>query len=358
MRLEKAYIAILLMLLIIGCQPKEPTPNATPYQIEYPVILKELLPPFDIPDDNPMTVEGVALGKKLFYEKRLSGNNTMSCATCHMPEVSFADSARLSVGIDGLLGNRNSPNIVNVGWMNRLFWDGRAASVEEQALAPVVNPVEMHSNWTKVAHKLSADNAYVSLFEKAFGSTVIDSTRVVKAIAQFERTLLSGDAPFDKFLTNQPSGWSTSDFSSAYNGFMVFMDENKGDCFHCHGDATNPLWTDNLFHNNGLDATFTDLGQGKVTQNPNDNGKFKTPTLRNLLFTPPYMHDGRFKTLEEVVNHYSTGLKHSPTIDPLMKKVDLGGVNLSETDKIDLVMFLKSLTDSSFVKNPAYLDPN
>ena len=135
------------------------------------------------------------------------------------------------------------------------------------------------------------------------------------------------------------------------------MAEEKGDCFHCHGDPTNPFWTDNLFHNNGLDSSFSDLGLGTITGLQSDNGKFKTPTLRNLVFTAPYMHDGRFSTLEEVVENYSTGLKNSPTIDPLMKKLDKGGVQLSQQDKSDLIMFMKSLTDSSFILNPSFQDP-
>ncbi|MDH5367924.1 MAG: cytochrome-c peroxidase [Cyclobacteriaceae bacterium] len=357
----KGYsFTLLLLLMVMGCDNTDPDPviRPTPYEIEYPFTINKYLPPMIIPEDNPMTVEGVALGRKLFYEKKLSGDGTMSCASCHMPDVSFADSSKFSVGIDGIEGKRNSPNIVNAGWMNDLFWDGRAESIETQALAPVTNPIEMHSTWIDVSQKLMLDEEYVSLFNAAFGTIIIDSMLVVKAIAQFERTLISGNAPFDKFLANEPMNWSTEDFAAAYNGFMIFMDETKGDCFHCHGDETNPLWTDNLFHNNGLDAVFTDLGQGEITHNPSDNGKFKTPTLRNLLFTAPYMHDGRFNTLEEVVEHYSTGLKNSPTIDPLMKKVDQGGINLSAVEKANLVMFLKSLTDSSFVVNPNFQNPN
>jgi cytochrome c peroxidase len=140
------------------------------------------------------------------------------------------------------------------------------------------------------------------------------------------------------------------------NGFAVFMDEEKGDCFHCHGSDNNPLWTDNKFHNNGLDASFNDLGLGTVTGDPNDNGKFRSPTLRNLTFTAPYMHDGRFTTLEEVINHYSEGLKFSPTIDPLMKKVSQGGVQLSVEEKISLKAFLLTLTDFEFINNPDFRD--
>lgn len=212
----------------------------------------------------------------------------------------------------------------------------------------IQNPVE---------NELMSDDTYRQLFKAAFGTEKIDSMLVVKAIAQFERILISGNSAFDKHLNEEPTGWRQEDFNAALRGLDVFMAEEKGDCFHCHGDPTNPFWTDNLFHNNGLDATFSDLGLGAITGSESDNGKFKTPTLRNLLFTAPYMHDGRFNSLEEVVEHYSTGLKNSPTIDPLMKKIDQGGVQLSSQDKSDLIMFMKSLTDSSFITNPNFQDP-
>mgnify|MGYP002395723027 FL=1 len=166
----------------------------------------------------------------------------------------------------------------------------------------------------------------------------------VKAIAQYERTLISGNSRFDKY-TQRLIPLTPSELS----GYNLFMSESGADCFHCHGDITNPLWTDNLFHNNGLDASFTDNGLGDITGNPADNGKFKTPTLRNLAFTAPYMHDGRFQTLDEVIDHYSTGLKASPTVSPLLKKVSDGGVQLTPQEKADLKAFLLTLTDSSFV---------
>jgi cytochrome c peroxidase len=172
---------------------------------------------------------------------------------------------------------------------------------------------------------------------------------ITKAIAQFERTLISGNSKFDQFLRKE-----TILTPEEQNGFDVFMDEAKGDCFHCHGSDNNPLWTDNKFHNNGLDATFTDVGFGNVTGDPNDNGKFKSPSIRNLAFTAPYMHDGRFSTLEEVINHYSEGLKKSATIDPLMKNVAKGGVQLSTQDKADLKAFLLTLSDNDFVENPSF----
>ena len=326
-------------------------PTPSPLQIP-PFFQDNILAPV-VPTNNPQTVEGVALGKKLFFDPILSADNTQACADCHAPENAFSDADRFSDGIDGLFGNRNSMPLFNLAWNydEKFFWDGRAFGLEHQAFQPVTDPLEMHNTWLQVEQKLQQHSEYPNLFEQAFGSSTIDSTLVTKAIAQFERTLISSNSKFDKHLLSE-----VTLTPQELNGFNVFMDETKGDCFHCHGSDKNPLWTDNIFHNNGLDATFTDLGLGKVTGDPADNGKFKSPSLRNLVFTAPYMHDGRFATLEEVINHYSEGLQNSPTIDPLMKKVAQGGVQLSAQDKADLKAFLLALSDYEFINNPAFLN--
>jgi len=346
-------------ILLISCRkdPKITPVTTTPYIIEYPEIIAEYLSPLQIPADNPMTVEGVELGRKLFFDERLSADNTKSCGSCHIPSASFSDTTIFSVGIHGIAGDRNAMPLINLGWMTKLFWDGRTETLENQALDPVVNPIEMHDTWPNVASKLQADALYPALFEQVFGTNIIDSVLVTKVLAQFMRTLISANSPFDKYLNTGKSGWNNADQTKAYEGFSVFMDETKGDCFHCHGDAFNPLWTDNAFHNNGLDATFSDNGLGAITGISFDNGKFKSPTLRNLVFTKPYMHDGRFNSLSEVIDHYSSGLISSPTIDPLMKHISTGGSNMNPTDKLNLYWFLVSLSDSSFVTNPAFQDP-
>lgn len=321
-----------------------PTPNA----LEIPKLFEDnILNPI-MPSDNPQTIEGIVLGKKLFFDPILSGNNTQACADCHAPENAFTDADRFSDGIDGTLGTRNSMPLFNLAWNydEKFFWDGNTFSLEHQAFVPVTDITEMKSTWQDVITKLQNHSEYPNLFKQAFGNIAIDSILVSKAIAQFERTLISSYSKFDKYLLGE-----VTLTNEELNGFNVFMDETKGDCFHCHGSDKNPLWTDNSFHNNGLDATFTDLGLGTVTGDPADNGKFKTPSLRNLAFTAPYMHDGRFSTLEEVINHYSNGLQASPTIDPLMKKVTQGGVQLSDKDKADLKTFLLSLSDDEFVNN-------
>jgi cytochrome c peroxidase len=322
-----------------------------PYNLEIPTLFAAKLIAPIVPANNPLTEEGVALGKKLFFDRILSGDGTQSCASCHNPKKAFTDQQQFSTGVQGEFGKRNAMPLFNLAWNfdERFAWDGKEFGIEEQALEPVSNPTEMHADWKKVTEKIQQHPTYPNLFLQAFGTSKIDSIIITKAIAQFERTLISGNSKFDQFLLKE----TTLTFEEQ-NGFDVFMDEAKGDCFHCHGSDNNPLWTDNKFHNNGLDATFKDLGFGNVTGDPNDNGKFKSPSIRNLAFTAPYMHDGRFSTLEEVINHYSEGLKKSATIDPLMKNIDKGGVQLSTRDKADLKAFLLTLSDSIFVKDPAF----
>lgn len=347
---------IILFLVCFSCENEsvdQYVAVATPIPLETPQLFEaNILNPV-IPIDNPQTIEGIALGKKLFFDPILSSNNTQACANCHAPENAFTDNDRFSDGVDGVFGNRNSMPLFNLAWNydEKFFWDGSSFSLEHQALVPVTDPIEMKSTWQQVEQKLQNHLEYPNLFNAAFGTSTIDSTLVTKAIAQFERTLISSNSKFDKFLLGEAILTPEEQ-----NGFNVFMDEAKGDCFHCHGSDKNPLWTDNIFHNNGLDETFTDLGLGLVTGDPADNGKFKSPSLRNLQFTAPYMHDGRFETLEDVINHYSEGLKNSSTIDPLMKKVAQGGIGLTTQDKADLKAFLLSLSDNEFINNPAFIN--
>ena len=296
-------------LLVCSCSKNEAeTYIPSPYELTIPPLFDQNLIAPVIPTDNPMTQEGVTLGKKLFFDPILSDNNTQSCADCHVSQNAFTDTDRFSDGTQGILGTRNAMPLFNLAWNfgNRFFWDGRVGGLETQAFHPVRDPVEMNNQWTTVIQDLQTHPDYPRLFEQAFGITVIDSFSVVKAMAQFERTLISGNSKFDQYLLGE-----TSLTSEELEGFNIFMDEARGDCFHCHGSDKNPLWTDNAFHNNGLDSVFTDLGLGKITGDPADNGKFKTPSLRNLIFTPPYMHDGRFETLDQVIDHYSEGLQFS-----------------------------------------------
>ena len=326
----------------------------TPVTLEIPAVFEDRILPPVIPTNNPLTEEGIALGKKLFFDKRLSANNTQACADCHNPTLAFTDGRQYSLGIDDIEGVRNAMPLFNLAWNydDRFFWDGRELSLESQTFDPITSPIEMHNTLQNVVQVLQEDAEYQLLFEQAFGTTPIDSLKIGKAIAQFERTLISANSKFDQYLLGE-----SSLTNEELEGFNIFMDEERGDCFHCHGSQNNPLWTDNMFHNNGLDTNPPDLGLGLFTGDPNDNGKFRSPSLRNLAFTAPYMHDGRFETLEAVINHYSEGLNNSPTIDPLMKKVADGGVQLTPNEKADLKAFLLSLSDVEFTNNPEYSQP-
>jgi len=306
----------------------------------YNLIIPFGFPNMNIPTNNPITIEGVYLGEKLFNDPILSADNTQSCASCHNQSSAFSQQSQFSIGIDGIAGNRNASALINIGWNNSFNWDGSALTLEEQAFEPIRNPIEMHNTWLNVENKLNQDSIYKDLFKKAFNIDHIDSNHVVMAIAQFERTLISANSKYDKYL-RQEILLSPEEI----NGYIIFNTE-KGDCFHCHG--TN-LFMDNQFHNNGIDfEPFLDLGLGGVTNNISDYGKFRTPTLRNIEHTAPYMHDGRFTTLEEVVEHYNSGGKYSSTVDPLMKNIGIG-LQLTEQEKENLIAFLKTLSDEDFI---------
>lgn len=353
-----------LLLIFIGivfflsCKKDKVGYEPTPYQLEIP----SHFPQMQIPEDNPMTVEGVELGRLLFYEKKLSGDNSISCGSCHAPSSAFSDPNQFSTGIDGVQGRRNSMALINLGWNDFFFWDGRAKTLEEQILIPVEDPVEMHETWPRAMSKLKSDPAYRNWFYKAFNTENADSTHAAKAIAQFLRTMISGKSKFDvmyKYENNLPLSASeqaiyNSITVSEWGGYDLFRSLNGADCFHCHN---GPLMQVKKFSNNGMDATFTDLGRGEVTGNSNDNGKFKVPTLRNIEFSAPYMHDGRFATLDDVINHYSHFIQISPTIDPLIEFASQGGVQLDAQEKDLIKQFLLTLSDEEFINNPAFKAP-
>ncbi len=345
------YFVFLLLAFVLGCKdPKPPTPPEQPYE-PTPVTLElpYLFPKMEIPEDNPLTEEGIALGRKLFYEPMLSGNGTQSCAGCHLQTNSFAEPTRFSTGIDGLTGRRNAMPIINVGWMDKLFWDGRANGVEDQATFPVVDPLEMHADWSQVVEKLKTIPSYQELFRKAFKTSGITKERTVKAIAQFERTMVSYHSKTDEVAV---IGGGVFYDDLEQEGHDLFFSE-RGDCFHCHSGI---LFTDNLFHNNGLDSIHdADKGLYEVTHNHADIGKFKTPTLRNIAFTAPYMHDGRFETLDEVLDFYATSVQFSATLDPLMGHQ--GGISMTSHERIAMKAFLMTLSDTTFLNNPAFSKP-
>ncbi len=318
----------------------EPTP--------YPFISPLGLPPMPIPADNPLTVEGVALGRKLFYDPILSANNTQSCASCHRQQYAFTDSTlQFSVGITGAMGTRNAPALINLGWEKKFFWDGGAATLEDQVIGPITNPLEMHDTLTRVIEKLQ-HSAYPALFKKAFGTDSITTKLLMKAIAQFERTMVSANSKYDQFVQKK-----VMLNESEWRGLQLFQDGNKGDCNHCH--VVGSTFTDFDYKNNGLDSVFKDEGRYRITLNPADMGKFKTPTLRNIALTAPYMHDGRFKTLGEVIDFYNSGFHYSPTLDVNISLIAKD--RLTPLDKADLIAFLNTLTDQDFVNDPRFSKP-
>lgn len=354
----KRYLLFFGLLgLVWACDPEEPEePNPGPEENpDYVFNTPSYFPPLNQPSDNIATERGVELGRYLFFETQLSADNSMSCANCHLQSSGFSDPNATSVGIDGIAGTRNAMAIINLTYrVNGLFWDGRAPTLEIQAEEPIPNPIEMHQEWPDALDKLRNDAIYPPIFEDAFGDTAITVDRVTKAIAQFERTLISGNSKFDKFLRGE-----VQLTPEEIRGFDTFENETS-DCFHCHGAyATAFQFTDNAFHNNGLDSIWppADKGRFDITANPADMGLFMTPTLRNIELTGPYMHDGRFETLEEVIEFYNMGGHPSPTIDPNMKAAGVGR-NWTPQQKADLIAFLKTLTDPDFINNPDHSNPH
>ncbi len=299
------------------------------------------LPPVPVPADDPITAEKVALGRTLFYDRRLSLDNSVSCASCHNPLLGFTDGAMHSTGVGGKTGKRNAIAIVNAAYDPFQFWDGRASSLEEQVGTPMANPDEMDQPHALAVSKLKKDPALQKQFDSAFGPGPITIDKIEKALASFERLLISGNSPFDRY---QFGGDKTALSPAAIRGLAVFQDKQKGNCATCHTiDRNYALFTDGKFHNTGegIDAegNLTDLGRYVETGVATDKGAFKTPTLRNVAQSAPYMHDGELKTLKDVVDFYAGGGNSNPYLDKDMK-----AINLSARDRDDLVAFLKSLS--------------
>lgn len=348
------YLLITFVAIIFSCS-KDPVITISNNVIDTPAVLFNLntpvgFPKINIPASNLLTVEGIALGRKLFYDPILSLDNTQSCGSCHNQKFAFTDSTlQFSKGITGEIGNRNAMPIMNLAWERAFFWDGGSATLEDQVIGPITNPIEMHETLPNVLRKLNADATYKKLFKRAFGSDSITTKQIMKAIAQFERTVISANSKYDKYVRGEVE--LTFD---ELKGMELIEDQTKGDCFHCH--VLGSTFTDFDFKNNGLDSVFTDLGRYRVTLKETDKGKFKTPTLRNVELTAPYMHDGRFKTLEEVLEHYNTGFaENSPNLDVNIALGKKG--RMSETEKQQIIAFLKTLTDYDFINNPNFKKP-
>ena len=317
----------------------------TPYRFE----MGATFPIPDLPRDNPLITERVDLGRTLFFEKQLSRNDRQSCADCHQVTSALGDHQPVAIGAEGQTGTRNAMPLFNLAWKKSFFWDGRAASLREQALQPIQNPLEMHEALTNVVAKLAgARYDYSTAFTRAFGSPEITPEKIGLALEQYVLVQTSFNSKFDRVQRGEEQ--FTKDEQRGFELFATEYDPRRGqygaDCFHCHG---GPLFQSQGFANNGLDDVFPDPGRAKVTGNTNDLGKFAVPSLRNIALTAPYMHDGRFTNLDQVIEHYATGVKRSATLDPNLAKHPDGGLPLTAADKRALVAFLETLTDERFV---------
>ena len=314
------------------------------YDLEIPADFPALA--FDR-DKNPVTVNGVALGKKLFYEGRLSRNNSISCGFCHIQENAFTHHGHpISHGIDNRLGIRNAPPIQNMAFLRNYTWDGVSHNLDERSLVPITTDFEMDSSMPEVVGKLNTDANYKKLFKAAFGDKNITGERVLKAISQFMATMVSADSKYDRVLKGKTA------FTAEENeGYQLF----RNNCASCHSGA---LFTDESFRNTGMyyNAQYNDRGRYRVTLDWNDNMKFRVPSLKNVEYTAPYMHDGRFTTLEAVLNFYSDLVENQPNLDPLLKKDGHIGIRMNPSEKQYIIAFLKTLSDQNFITNKAFAE--
>lgn len=326
----------LLFALMAGAAPG-PTPRPLGIPSDWPAPV--------LPVDNPITEEGVELGRILFNDRRLSARHRQSCANCHREALAFADGGAFSTGVEGVQGTRSSPPIFNQAWHPAFSWDGKQSRLRDQAKTAITNPTEMHADPATIEADLQRDDSLRARFEAAFGSPDVTFDRVGLAIEQFLLTHLAADSRFDRSRRGEASLTAEEERGRE----LFFTDHNPAQglrgagCFRCHGGEQ---FSDFAYRNNGLDHTFADIGRAAVTGRGEDRGKFKTPSLRNVGRTDPYMHDGRFGTLERVVEHYAGGVRPSATLDPVLAAQAGGGLTLSESDKRALVAFLRTLTET------------
>lgn len=359
----------LLLFVLAGCgnDPKDGDSGIDLTDITYDpqsyvLELPSHFPSMFIPQDNPLTQEGILLGRHLFYDPILSVDSTISCSSCHLPELGFTDGKPVAVGVDGRLGRRSSMNLINVGFVQSgLFWDGRSPSLEEQALHPIEDPLEMANTWPAALESLRNHPDYPAMFRKAFGiknTQEITKELVARSLAQFQRTLVSKDSKYDR--VEQGLDFYTD---LELMGFGIFFDDDPdlpdAECGHCHNV---PITSSDDFFNNGIQASpgditgFSDLGLGAVTGSIADNGKFRAPHLRNLKYRAPFMHNGQFQTMDEVIQHYISGGQDSPNKDPLLN--DLQKARPLEPIHVQaLKAFIETFTDTVFHHNPAFKSP-
>ena len=372
---SSALLLFCASAFLLSCHSKE-TENPfspTPYTLNIPRYFPTNL---NIPKDNPLTVEGIELGRHLFYDERLCGylgsnpDSMMSCATCHVQANNFdvgMNNPRFPEGVTCGLSGKPTPHntmpLVNLVFNREgYFWNGRIhennpnpqqRTLEDVVLMGITAPHEMNSTPERAIYALKKNPKYPDLFKKAFGTAEINLIRIQKAIAQFIRTLVSGNSKFDRYMRKEEQLTE-----SEMRGLLLFQTEEGADCFHCHGGTGTLLFTSNLFYNNALSSVFDDPNDRYAfTGNQQDIGAYRAPSLRNVMVSAPYMHDGRFKTIDETLAFYNFGLQYSPYVNPLMHKLEQGGAYLTPLQINDLKAFLHTLTDESFLSNPKLSKP-
>ncbi|MEE4257106.1 MAG: cytochrome c peroxidase [Bacteroidales bacterium] len=371
----KYSFLLITLLALFSCQRNDdPVPipaGATPYAIDIPFGFPQKM---NIPDNNPMTFEGIELGRYLFYDGRLSGrthpDSLMSCATCHLQENNFEcgiDHPQFTNGRPQGLGGQETPHVmlplINLVWNgNGYLWNGFVSKdnsnpsmrrLEDIVWMTVSDPHEIAGDTSMTKELIGSIPGYREMFKAAFGTEKVTMERINMAIAQFVRTLISANSKFDRYMRGEEQLTA-----SELNGFVLFTTEAGADCFHCHGGFGNPLFTTNLFYNNGKDSVFPGVDDRfAITGDPMDKGAYKATTLRNIELAGPYMHDGRFATLSDVIDFYAHGLLWSPYIDPLMHHIANGGTQLTPSEKADLIAFIQTLRDEEFLTNPEFGPP-
>jgi cytochrome c peroxidase len=327
----KKILLFLTFIVVLACQKDRSADNSL--SIDYPDYFPTPVYQFN---NNALNKDRFELGKKLFFDPILSSDGRISCASCHSQAHAFADhNVSFSAGVANQLGERNSPSIANMIWSPNFMWDGGVNHIEVFSVAPITNPVEMNETMLNVVNKLNSSADYRRAFKQAYNVDPITDQAMLRALTIYMSMIVSTDSKYDQYRQGK-----VSLTVEEQNGLELFRQK----CANCH---TEPLFTDYSFRNNGLDSVFTDLGRGRITNDLSDYGKFRVPSLRNVELTYPYMHDGRFWTLEDVVDHYTAGIKNSSTLDPALSN----SINLTNTEKENIIKFLKTLTDWSLISN-------
>lgn len=341
--MQRVYGLVLTTLLLAGgCKDEAPLKE----EISFKAPANFPSPKYNFAS-NPVTTAGFELGRKLFYDANLSRDGSTSCGSCHISFSAFTHHGHaVSHGIDNKLGKRNAPPVMNMAWSDQFMWDGGINQLDMLPIAPIENPVEMDLEFAEAVNRVRTDASYKPLFKAAFGSEEVTGPRVLQAFSQFMNCLISANSKYDKWKRNEGQTLTTDE----QEGYALVQQK----CGSCH---SGELFTDDKFHNNGIKNNFaTDSGRARITELPQDVGKFKTPSLRNLKYTRPYMHDGSIGTVEEVLDHYHSGVKYYVTLDPLLQNGGVLGIPLTADEKKKIILFLNTLNDEEFIRDKRFAE--